>query len=136
MNEAPICPNCQKPTRLIDSKSLYGTSHGLMYRCHPCDTHVGVHKGTTKPLGTPADLELRNLRRELHKAFDQIWQRREFETTRSQAYRWLSKRVGVKKRDCHIGHFDQEQCIAALRAVYSEYPKTNRLKTDHDFTLR
>ena len=133
MYEIPICPECRNPTRLFDSKALYGTSYGLMYRCDECDTHVGVHKGTTKPLGTPAGPELRKLRRILHVTFDQIWQRREFETTRSQAYRWLSKRVGVKKRDCHIGRFDARQCRQAIEAIHNEYPKVNRPKTDHSF---
>ena len=102
------CPECHKAAELIDSKEVYGTSYGWMYICRPCDTRVGCHKGTKKPLGPMAGAELRGWRQLAHAEFDPFWQGRDM--NRFQAYVWLARQVGVSVRNCHIGMFDAEMC--------------------------
>ena len=53
-----LCPYCGQPATLVDSEYVYGVSYGSkLWRCDPCDAHVGVHKNSErfKPLGTLAD---------------------------------------------------------------------------------
>lgn len=79
-----------------------------IYRCDPCDAHVGCHGGTTTPLGRLANAELRKHKMMAHKAFDPIW--REHGFTRKGAYKTLAQRLGIKTEDCHIGMFDVDMC--------------------------
>ena len=53
------CDYCGRPAQLTDSAIVYGRSYGLIYYCAPCQAWVGVHKGTTTPLGRLANHELR-----------------------------------------------------------------------------
>ena len=62
MSPAPACPYCQSVSVLTDSKVIYGKSYGMVYLClnYPkCDSFVGVHKNSIKPLGRMANRELR-----------------------------------------------------------------------------
>lgn len=104
------CPYCHKQAEFVDSKVVYGKSHGMIYlcRCKPDFAYVGVHKGTDKPLGSPADRMLRYWRGRAHAAFDPIWKKKA--VTRSEAYQWLAQKLGIHKDDCHIGMFDTETC--------------------------
>jgi hypothetical protein len=80
----------------------------MFWVCTPCDARVGCHPGTVTPLGTPADAELRAARNAAHAAFDPLWDSGEL--TRTRAYAWLAERMGMRKEDVHIGHFDLAQC--------------------------
>lgn len=89
-----------------------------MWRCDPCDAHVGIHKNSkkNKPLGRLANKELRIWKGKAHKAFDVLWKikMKRDECTKSEArnagYKWLAEKLGIKRRDCQIGMFDLEQC--------------------------
>ena len=102
-----MCPYCNKKCILVDSKLVYGKSYGLIYYCG-CGAFVGVHKGTYKPLGTPANSKLRQLRSKCHSMFDPLW--KDGEMTRRDAYNWLKVKMGMNSYECHIGKFDEEQC--------------------------
>jgi DNA-directed RNA polymerase subunit RPC12/RpoP len=67
-----ICPYCSKETVYIDSSVIYGTSYGMIYLCVDCRAYVWVHKGTDEPKWTPANAELRELRKQAHALFDPI----------------------------------------------------------------
>lgn len=115
-----ICPYCNKKTLLLDSKLVYGKSYGLIYYCG-CGAFVGVHKGTHKPLGTPARAELRQQRSKCHAMFDPVW--KDGEMTRNAAYKWLASKMGISVRQCHIGMFNEMQCdqvIEIMRARWDE----------------
>jgi ssDNA-binding Zn-finger/Zn-ribbon topoisomerase 1 len=111
------CPYCGGVLRLRDNAILYGgKSLGNSYICEnypKCDTYVGVHRSNSKPLGTPADKELRELRKLCHKKFDPMWRDRGIK--RKEAYRWLSKTMNVKI--AHIAEFTKEQCREFLGNV-------------------
>lgn len=104
----PICPYCSNHSIFIESKKIY--------RCNPCDAQVGVHKHNNKPLGTLANRELREARKQAHAHFDPLWiykiKRDSISSSkaRKSAYLWLSQKMGVDYDKCHIGEFDIEQC--------------------------
>lgn len=110
-----ICPYCKQKARLVDSACVYnGSSKGLIWLCKPCDAYVGVHAGTTVPLGTLANAKLRSRRRVAHLIFDKLWQGTSHggsaAMSRAGAYVWLSERMGIPIALSHIGMFDMAQC--------------------------
>lgn len=108
------CPYCGLPPVFTSSKEIYnGRDFGMIYLCRHCDAYVGVHKGTTTPLGRLADNQLRILKTKAHKAFDIYWF---VSGERSKAYYSLAKVLGLKREDCHIGLFDIEMCEKVILA--------------------
>lgn len=109
----PICPYCEKESMLVRGDIIYPKLKYLhkkaFFLCEPCNAYVGCHKGSTNPLGRLANAKLRAKKVRAHDAFDPIWnEHRYFE--RSDAYTWLAQQMGMKKKDCHIGRFTEEQC--------------------------
>jgi hypothetical protein len=102
----------------MDSATVYRVHLGWMYRCIPCDAYVGCHRGTTKPLGTPADKRTRKLRRQAHAHFDPLWREkagRGGNTARADGYAWLAREMGLSLDECHIGMMGAEQCRQVVR---------------------
>lgn len=123
------CSYCKGDAILVDSSVIYGRSYGDIYLCSPCDAYVGVHKGTTKPKGTPANKALRELRKDAHEAFDFLtWKQRTPPTTRkgrqyqnklrSRAYTWLGMKMGIKNP--HIGEMNLEGCQKVIDLCVKE----------------
>lgn len=108
-----FCPYCGRETEYTDSKVIYGRSYGMIYLCKPCDAYVGVHKGTDRALGRLADKELRYWKKAAHAAFDPIWKCGWMK--RSQAYKWLAQRMGLRPGQAHIGMFDVAECKEVIR---------------------
>lgn len=110
------CPYCGSEAFLGNSEAIYGRDHGLVWLCSQwprCDSYVGTHKGTSRPLGRMANAELRQWRNRAHGAFDPIWQARERQKlpkSRQHAYEWLAARLGIRREECHIAMFDVETC--------------------------
>ena len=114
-----ICPYCGGKVVFTDSAVLYGgKSYGMVYLCTNCNTSVGVHKGTQKPLGTLANTALKLKRRETHAVFDGYWKKRGMK--RTDAYKWLSRRMGLPEYRTHIGQMDMEQCQRVIEIVYAQ----------------
>lgn len=115
-----ICPYCGSVTEYVDSAIVYGKSYGMIYICKPCDAYVGVHKGTDNALGRLANAELRHWKKEAHAHFDpiaktdlinRIWPEFIPDTSnRTKAYIWLSGKMEIDVKYCHIGMFDIDQC--------------------------
>ncbi|MDR1200877.1 MAG: DUF3268 family zinc-finger domain-containing protein [Tannerellaceae bacterium] len=136
MNEAPnpdVCPYCGGKVELVDSSEIYGRSYGLMYLCKPCEAYVGVHKGTDKALGTLANKELRDARKQAHYHFDviaktslinEIWGKYiPGLSNRNKAYLWLSMQLGVEPDECHIALFDIDTCKKVVEISKKAYKK-------------
>ena len=121
-----FCNYCGKPAEFVDSIIVYGSSYGMIWFCKDCNAWVGVHKGTSTPLGTLANAELRAYRRKAHGLFDRIWRRRWM--SRGKAYAWLSEQMGLTREETHIGMFNAEQCRIVIdlciRYEYEHYLKT------------
>lgn len=107
------CPYCGKPMHYRSAEGIYKENgkEQMMYVCagYPtCDTYVRTVPGTSKPVGTPANGDLRRLRVEAHKAFDQLWKSNLM--TRSQAYRWLEAITCSSNKKAHIGICSDYMC--------------------------
>lgn len=115
------CPYCDKPAILVTGKEIYPHREDLydkkFWSCEPCDAYVGCHKNSRKhaPLGRLASKNLRQLKSIAHSHFDPIWRGREM--SRSNAYQYLADRLGIDKRDCHIGMFDENTCRKVIQIM-------------------
>lgn len=112
MEKPTICRYCGSPVVYTSNAEIYGREYGegRCYLCRNCRAFVGVHPGTDTPLGTLANEELRRYRKAAHFWFDKIWKSPTKITTRDKAYKWLSKELGLPKKETHIGMFEKEQC--------------------------
>lgn len=118
MSDPVICPYCSKPAVLTDSSAVYaGKSYGPIWFCKPCDAYVGVHHGTHTPLGTLADFETRAARKAAHAAFDPLW--RAGKTTRTQAYLWMQRAMGLSRAEAHIARMTAEQCNKLVELIHA-----------------
>lgn len=115
MTQPPTCPYCGEKAVMVDSSAVYSKSYGMIWLCRPCMAWVGCHKGTTRPLGRLANKTLRKAKVRAHEAFDQLW--RSGALTRTFAYEWLAKQMGLSAAECHIGMFDVEQCERVVAII-------------------
>lgn len=111
-----VCPYCNQEAPLVTGDKVYPHRPELhwlrLYRCAPCDAHVGVHRGTEIPLGTLANAATRKARNKAHAAFDPLWQlgRAGDRERRLELYAWLAKELGIQVEKTHIALFDVETC--------------------------
>jgi hypothetical protein len=118
----PTCPYCNAKAALVTGKELYPFRADLhdkkFYRCSPCQAHVGCHPGTLNPLGRLANAELRRAKMAAHEAFDPLW--KSGQRKRASAYAWLAERLGIDKKDCHIGLMDIDMCRRVVEVCRDE----------------
>lgn len=121
------CRYCGQPAKLVTGDTVYPHRQDLMglmfWRCAQCDAWVGVHNGTEIPLGILARAELRKLKSQVHMAFDPLW--RDGGMSRTAAYKWLCKGLGIPKKECHVGMFDEDRCRAALAFLASQMNRSS-----------
>ena len=112
MEKPTICRYCGSPVVYTSNAEIYGKEYGTgkCYLCRNCRAFVGVHPGTDTPLGTLANEELREWRKEAHFWFDRIWKKPTRITTRYNAYGFLARKMGLPREETHIGMFEIEQC--------------------------
>lgn len=116
-----ICPYCAKEAHWVENKEIYGKNYGksyMMWLCKSCDAYVGCHNNTRQPLGTLANKELRELRKQAHAVFDPFW--KEWGMKRQDAYKMLSAKFG---KQMHIGESTKEECMAIIK-VFQDQPNT------------
>lgn len=120
------CPYCGAEAKLMDSAQIYGRSYGNIWACIPCDAYVGVHKNRpgNEPLGRLANGKLRALRQKAHAAFDPLW--KDGHMTRSQAYFYLQRILGIRKSEAHIARFDEARCRELLSKISGNPPGATR----------
>lgn len=111
------CPYCGSIATLRESRYVYGDDNfgGHLYVCskYPvCNSYVSVNERTLQPMGPLANGDLRHMRIEAHRAFDRIW--RSGIMTRSDAYRWMQARFGLKPSQAHISQFSTYLCQAII----------------------
>lgn len=132
------CPYCGSKVILQDSIIIYRKqSYGLVYTCEKyprCDAYVSCHKGTKKPLGTLANAELRSIRNLGHATFDRIW--KEKILTRTQAYAWLAKRLGLKVEQTHFAMFDKETALKAIDIANQYYNNVMKSREEDKYMHR
>ena len=116
-----VCPYCGIRSQLVNGTVIYPHRYDLrdknFYYCKDCNAYCGCHGGTTKPLGTLANKELRTARRKAHEYFDALWiniRKTHIWYNRSQAYADLAEYMELPSRLVHIGQFDLDQCKKVL----------------------
>lgn len=127
-----MCPYCEQRAIFLRSSAevYHGRDYGPIYICRGCQAWVGVHEGTTTPLGRMANKELRDWKIAVHRVFDPVWLRRlkskqavDPRYTRGMArggrYKKLGELLGIPKAECHIGMFDVETCKRAIAIIQS-----------------
>lgn len=108
------CPYCGKEAIWCENKEIYGKNYGdsvMCYYCKECDAYVGCHKNTSTPLGTMANKELRELRKQCHLLFDPLW--KSGKMSRKKAYKYLEEKTGLK----HIAWCNEEECKKILTII-------------------
>jgi ssDNA-binding Zn-finger/Zn-ribbon topoisomerase 1 len=106
------CPDCGS-----NMEKRYG-KFGKFWACvnYPeCDCCI-----STKLNRTPANKELRQLRKQAHEAFDIIW--RSGMMGRSEAYVWLGNKMGLPRHETHIGLFDKRKCAYSVEICHKYMP--------------
>ncbi len=124
-----ICRYCGGVIKLVPAISVYGETaakrlgleHEHIYQCQNCNARVGCHRGTTRPLGNVANETLRLKRRETHQVFDDYWKQRGM--SRTAAYRWLAKQMGLSEGKAHVGGFEMDQCQRVVDLCRQEQKK-------------
>ena len=110
--------HCGAPAVCVDSAKVYhGRSYGLIWICtrYPeCDSFVGCHGQTERPLGTLADKETREARKAAHSAFDKLWDGSVIFRSRKEAYAWLCRAMGVPVEQAHIAMMDVGDCYRLI----------------------
>ena len=128
----PQCPRCQAQARLTDSRAVHGRSFGLLWLCTnwpQCQRYVGVHKGTTVPLGALADRPTRLARARAHARLDPLW--RTGRVDRSTVYRALGDVMGWPTAKAHIAMLDRAECAAVVAQVDAIAARAAALYAQH-----
>ena len=114
-----ICPYCGNRADLVNGQAIYphrpDLNHKSFYTCFPCDSYVGCHPGTTKPLGRLADAALRRAKQRVHAKLDPLWKSGQIK--RSSVYARLADHLGITPQECHVGMFDLERCQQAEQVL-------------------
>ena len=148
-----LCDYCGNQAALVKGDVVYPQyikMHNRFYwHCSLCKAWVGTHKTSAQhePYGRLAKSHLRYLKAKAHEVFDPLWQSRlpkkgSFTSKklrklkhynrqalsiraelRRAAYLWLSKKLDVPHRKCHIGMFDEELCQQAIKVCIKERDK-------------
>ena len=90
---------------------IEGTDH--VCKNYPeCDAYVRVHTGTTIPVGSLANHELRTLRRTAHQYFDQLYLSGMM--SKQDAYQWLADLLSAPLSKAHIGYLGEYYCKVVI----------------------
>lgn len=107
------CPYCDNDAQWVENKEIYGKNYGksyMMWLCKPCDAYVGCHHNTKSPLGTLANRELREWRKQTHKAIDPFW--KEGLMSRKRLYQLMEEHFG---EEIHVGESNIQRCKEIIK---------------------
>ena len=107
------CPYCGSPIVLRGAVGIYkhGGEGTMLYVCskYPeCDAYVRVYPGTKIPMGSLANRDLRFLRIEAHRYFDQLYLSGIM--SKDEAYGWLAGLLQAPLSQAHIGYLGEYYC--------------------------
>jgi hypothetical protein len=100
-----LCPECGLPPTQTQ------TRYGLRSEC------CGLWSWDSKPL---VDAETHEARKAAHAAFDGLWKGGHMK--RTDAYRWLSKALGIPGKECHIAMMDAVTARRVVEVVRQTHP--------------
>lgn len=97
-----------RPASVVHGDKAKGEYLYVCSRYPACDSYVGVHEKTRKPLGTLANRELRGKRIQAHRVFNQLWMSGMMK--KWQAYKWMQAKLGLNSDQAHIAKFSEYMC--------------------------
>lgn len=108
----PECIHCGTIAEPVPAFEVYGGVRWArgkwLWVCGNCNARVGCHGKGLRPLGRPANAELRRARMLLHgRRLDPLW--KSGKMTRNEVYGRLRKAMGLTTDECHVGEFDLDQ---------------------------
>lgn len=111
------CPYCGGRVELRSADGIYheNAHNAMLYVCtnYPeCDAYIRVLPGTTIPVGTMANRQLRSLRRQAHESFDLL--HKNGIMTKEDAYCWLAGMLGAPLSQAHIGYLGDYYCKTVI----------------------
>lgn len=120
-----LCPYCNAPAVRTTGATIYPHRPDLwgrvFYHCAPCGAYVGTHRDGT-PLGRLANAELRRAKQHAHSHFDRLWTPPgNVFRTRTQAYAWMARSMGLPSELAHIGMFDVDQCNRLVSIIQNRH---------------
>lgn len=125
------CPYCGAPAVLRPASAVHRNAQNNeeVYVCsrYPaCDAYVSAHRDSHMPMGSLANRELREKRRQAHFALNALWENGYM--TRKEAYRWLRVQFGLPADEAHIGHFSEYRCdqVISLCRRFTNSPGRRR----------
>ena len=129
---APRCPYCGSHSVLRSADGIYrcNDKNTMLYVCsrYPaCDSYVRVHPGTKIPVGSMANRELRALRNEAHRNFDQL--HKTGLMSKEDSYHWLASILAAPLGQAHIGYLGEYYC----RQVIEE---SQKVLNSHESRIR
>ncbi|MCK5662505.1 MAG: hypothetical protein KAI17_03415 [Thiotrichaceae bacterium] len=130
----PTCPYCGTLSELCTINVFYGRpiKKGYLYVCRDypeCNSYVGCHPGTIRPLGSMANKELRTYRSELHALFDPQWKNAiPKQKVRSELYHWLAGELSLPVEKCHMAYFNLEEAKQALQICRAKFREKETIK--------
>ena len=127
---------CGGAVRLVSASKVYGPAAAArlgierqsFYQCQNCNARVGCHPGSTRPLGNLANEALRMKRMETHHVFDSFWKERGM--SRTQAYKWMAKKMRLSEELAHIGGFEIDRCQKLIKLCEKERNKEQKQKKE------
>lgn len=127
--EEVLCPYCGRKAELVPGTVVYGNnaSPDPVWWCEPCDAWARVIPGSKrfKPIGRLATQALRDWQKIAHQAFDPLWtkrfqrakregKRKLAETLFARAHAWLAGKLGIDRKGCRLGFFDEDLCARTV----------------------
>lgn len=131
MCEKVLCPHCGREANLVSQKVVYGKVYGRggkLWVCSnfpECDSYVGCHASSSKPLGTLANAEQRQLRKQAHALFDPLW--RKGEMSRTAAYSKMAEMLEIPEHEAHISQLSSPQLEKLIRCLSREIADDDRI---------
>ncbi len=118
------CTYCNKKTEWVSNEKIYGRRYGksyMMWLCEPCDAYVGCHNNSKKALGTLANKQLRELRKESKNLFITKYLHRWdcANHIKDSMYKRLADELKIKVSECHFGLFDETMCKKVIELLSS-----------------
>ena len=131
-----ICRYCGGEVRLVSASKVNGPAAAArlgierqsFYQCQNCNARVGCHPGSTRPLGNLANEALRMKRMEPHHVFASFWKERGM--SRTQAYKWMAKKMRLSEELAHIGGFEIDRCQKLIKLCEKERNKEQKQKKE------
>lgn len=120
------CCKCEKDMecRLTTGAEIYphrgDLAHLPFWRCS-CGGFVGCHhksKEPTKPLGVIPTEKLKNLRKQIHRLIDPLWQQKLI--TRRNLYKKLSNAIGREYHTATLASESEAYCVLATATALRE----------------